>query len=167
MHGYETPTYSPRRHKVTMETAEKPTVSKGGDLAAWKKAKRHPVTLPSGFEVEIEIPNLPLLVKTGHFPNDLVDAAIGAIQRQEITKELVDQQSDFYHKLVALTVKSPEITEEDVVELPYEDIELLVELATRNRDVDALGRHIAGLHTSREWRKFRGLDYGDEDVAGL
>lgn len=145
--------------------AEKKTSS--NPLAAWKQAKRHTITLPSSFEVEIEIPNLPLLVKTGQFPNELLDAALGAIQRQELTKELMDQQSDFYHKLVALTVKSPEITEEDVAELPFEDVELIVEIATRNRDLDALGRHIAGLHTSREWRTFRGLDYGDSSVEGV
>lgn len=147
-------------------TAQK-TTAKKTDLAAWKKAKRHNITLPSGVEVEVEIPNLPLLIKTGQFPNDLMEAAIGAIQRQEINKELIEQQADFYNKLVVLAVKSPEITEEDVAELPYEDVELIVEIATRNRDLDALGRHIAGLHRSAEWRTFRGLDYGDEAVEGF
>jgi hypothetical protein len=135
--------------------------------AAWKKAKRHDITLPSGTEVSIEIPNLPLLIKTGHFPNELIDAALGAVKRDTITPELINQQSDFYHELVALTVKVPEISVEDVLELPYEDVELIVELATRNRDVDALGHHIAGLHKVSDWRKFRGLDYGDEDLDDL
>lgn len=144
-----------------------PTVgNKPKDAAAWKTSKRHDVTLPSGVGVAIEIPNLPLLIKTGQLPNDLIDAAIGAIKRDEITAELINQQSDFYHKLVALTVKEPEITEADVADLPYEDVELIVEIATRNRDLDALGRHIAGLHKSSEWRHFRGLDYGDEALEG-
>lgn len=141
--------------------------AKQNAAAQWKSAKRHKITLPSGFEVEIEIPNLPLLIKTGHFPNDLIDAALGAIKRDEITPELINQQSDFYHKLVALTVKFPEITEEDVPELPYEDIELIAEIATRNRDLDAVGHHIAGLHKSAAWRSFRGIDYGDEAVEGI
>lgn len=129
-------------------------------LAGWKNAKRHEITLESGFEVEIEIPNLPLLIKTGYFPNELMDAAIQAIQKDRLTPEIITEASDFYHKLVAITVKSPELTEEDVPELPFEDIMLICDIATRNRDVDALGRQIAGLHTSREWVNFRRLQSG-------
>lgn len=125
--------------------------------AAWKAAKRHQITLPSGVEVEIAIPNLPLLVKTGQLPNELVTEALGAIQGGKLTPELIRQQSEFYDKLVAITVKDPVVTEEDVHELPFEDIELIVEVATRQRDLDALGRHVGGLHTSKEWRTFRGL----------
>lgn len=143
------------------------TATKKRDLGAWKKAKRHDITLPSGIEVGIEIPNLPQMVKTGQIPNDLLDAALGAIQRQEVTPDLIKEQADFYHKLVVIMVKDPDITEEDVVDLPYEDVELLVEIGTRQRDLDALGRHIAGLHKSAEWRRFRGIDYGDEALEGI
>lgn len=125
--------------------------------AAWKKAKRHTITLPSGVQVDVEVPNLPLLVKTGQLPNDLVSEAITSIQGGKLTPELISQQSDFYDKLVSITVKEPALTEEDVHDLPYEDIELIVEVATRQRDLDAVGRHIGGLHTSKEWRSFRGL----------
>lgn len=135
--------------------------------AAWKANAEHEVTLPSGVTVTIRIPNLPLLIKSGSFPNDLLDAAIGAVQRDQVTKELINQQSDFYHKLVALTVVSPTVTEEDVAELPYEDVELIVEIATRNRDLDALGKHIAGLEKSASFRQFRQLEYFNEDVASL
>lgn len=129
----------------------------------WKKAKRHSVTLPSGFEVEVEIPNLPQMVKTGQIPNNLLDAALGAIKQQTITKELIEEQADFFNLLVSTMVKDPAITVEELEndEVPYEDVELLVEIGTRQRDLDALGRHISGLHTSEEWRKFRGWDYGD------
>lgn len=143
------------------DTKTTPNTKKLATLGSWKSARRHEITLPSGSVVEIEIPNLPLLVKTGQIPNDLVDAALKAIQREEVTRDLIDQQSDFYHKLVSLTVKDPAISEEDVADLPYEDIELIVEIAQRQRDIDALGRHLAGLHTNREWRTFRGLEYGD------
>lgn len=148
-------------------TPKSSSPNKPKDAAAWKAAKRHPVSLPSGIEIEIEIPNLPQMVKTGQVPNDLVEAAIGALQRDKITKELVVEQADFYNKLVATAVKVPTITEDDVPDLPYEDVELIVELATRQRDVDALGRHLAGLHKSKEWRSFRGLDYGDEALEDV
>lgn len=134
---------------------------------AWKSAKRHPITLPSSFEVEIEVPNLPQLVKTGQLPNDLVAEALNTATTGNLTPEIISSQAEFYNKLVALTVKEPEVTEEDVPELPFEDVEMIVEIATRQRDLDALYHHIGGLEKSAEWRKFRGLDYGDEDVAGL
>lgn len=133
----------------------------------WKSAKRHPVTLPSSFEVEIEIPNLPSLVKSGQLPNELVAEALNTINTGRLTPEVIANEAEFYNKLVALTVKEPEVTEADVPELPFEDVVLIVELATRQRDLDAVGHHIGGLERSAEWRKFRGLDYGDEDVAGL
>ncbi len=131
--------------------------------AAWKKAKRHDVTLPSGFEVEVEIPNLPQMVKTGQIPNDLLDAALGAIKQQQITPDLIKEQADFFNLLVTTMVKDPVITVEELEndEIPYEDVELLVEIGTRQRDLDALGRHISGLHKVEEWRKFRGWDHGD------
>lgn len=135
--------------------------------SGWKSAKRHSVTLPSAFEVEIEVPNLPQLVKTGQLPNELVTEALNTAATGNLTPEVIASQADFYNKLVAFTVKEPAITEEDVPDLPFEDIELLVEIATRQRDVDALGHHLAGLDKVADWRKFRGLDYGDEDVAGL
>jgi len=149
------------------EEVKQESAVRKGSLADWKKSKRHEVVLPSGFMVEIEIPNLPQLVKTGHFSNDLMEAAIGVISKQEITRDLIDKQADFYTKLVALTVKSPEITEEEVSELPFEDVEMLVELATRNRDIDALYRHIGGLHRSATWRNFRGLDNEYEDLGDV
>ncbi len=143
------------------------TAAKSKTAAAWKKAKVHEVTLPSGFEVSIVIPNLPEMVKAGSIPNDLIDAALGAMQKQEITPELIKEQAGFFNLLVLNMVKEPEITEADLIDLPYEDIELLVEIGTRQRDLDALGRHIAGLHKSAEWRKFRGIDYGDEGLESL
>lgn len=134
--------------------------------AKWKTAKRHEITLPSGFVAQIEIPNLPLLVKTGQLPNELVADALGSIQAGKLTPEIIVQQSDFYDKLVAITVKEPVVTEEDVHEIPFEDVEMLVEIATRQRDLDAIGHHVGGLHSSKDWRRFRGLNHLDPDVEG-
>lgn len=144
-----------------MATATKAETSIGTrpkTVADWKNSKRHYITLASGVEVGVEIPNLPQMVKTGVIPNDLLDAALGAIQKQEITPELIKEQADFFHLLVATMVKDPELTPDDIPDLPYEDIELLVEIGTRQRDIDAIGNQIAGLHKSADWRKFRGWD---------
>lgn len=144
------------------------TPTKPKDAAAWGGKKYHNVVLPSGAEVTIIVPNLPALVKTGQVPNDLIESAVGVMQGTvEITAELLAEQADFYTKLVALTVSEPAITESDVADLPYEDVEMLAEIATRQRDVDALGRHLAGLHTSKEWRTFRGLDLGGSALESL
>jgi hypothetical protein len=135
----------------------------------WKAARRHTIALPSGFHCEIEIPNLPVLVKTGQLPNALVTEALQTIQAGKLTAEAIAEQAEFYAKLVVATVKSPVVTEEDVTgpdPLPFEDIEMIAEIATRQRDLDAVGAHIGGLHTSKAWRTFRGLDHLDADVEG-
>jgi hypothetical protein len=144
-----------------MSTSDATVVRKPKDVSAWKKAGVHDVALPSGALVTIKIPNLPEMVKNGSIPNNLLDAAIGAIQKETITRELIAEQADFFSLLVTTMVVEPAIDAADVTELPYEDIELLVEIGTRQRDLDALGNHISGLHRSAEWRRFRGLDYGD------
>lgn len=153
---------------ATLNTPRK-TVAKS-DKLAWKKARVHHVVLPSGFEVDIEVLNLPMLVKTGYLPNELVQAAIGAIQAGKLTTEAVSEQPEFFAKIVTKTVKNPELTEDDVNgddPIPFEDIEMLVEIATRQRDIDAVGNHLGGLHSVKAWRTFRGLDHVYEDVEGV
>jgi len=146
------------------------TLIKKVSKAGWKNSRRHTVTLPSSSEVDLEIPNLPQLIKTGQIPNNLVDAALGAAQSQQgkaPTREQIGQQAEFNDHLVAITVKDPEITADDVADLPYEDVEMIVEIAMRQRDVDAIYHQLGGLHKSEEWRSFRGVGLGAEDLAGL
>lgn len=131
-------------------------------LAGWKKAKTHVITLATGTEVEIQIPNLPELVSSGEFPNHLVDTAISVASGDtKVTADEIKSQAEFYRHLVVKTVVSPTLTVEDVADIPFEDIELLAAIATRQRDVDALGHHIAGLDKNEDWRRFRGVDYLD------
>lgn len=138
-------------------SAEKKTT-----LAAWKKAATHDVILNSGVQVTIKLPNLPELVAAGEFPNHLVETAINvATGNTKVTAEEVKSQAEFYREVVARTLVEPAVSPDDVKELPFEDIELLAALATRQRDIDALGHQIAGLDKSEDWRRFRGLDYLD------
>jgi hypothetical protein len=141
-----------------MSTNEK----KATTLAAWKKAGVHTITLATGVEVDIKVPNLPELVSAGEFPNHLVDTAIAVASGDtKVTAEEIKSQAEFYRHLVSKTVVTPTLTPEEAAEIPFEDIELLSAIATRQRDVDALGHHIAGLDKSEDWRKFRGIDYLD------
>lgn len=131
-------------------------------LAAWKKNSVHSITLASGTEVEIKIPNLPELVSSGEFPNHLVDTAISVASGEtKVSTEEVKAQAEFYRELVSRTVVHPALTPADVKDIPFEDVELLSAIATRQRDVDALGHHIAGLDNNENWRKFRGVEYLD------
>jgi hypothetical protein len=135
---------------------------------AWAERKGHLVTLSSGAQVKIEIPDLPELVKSGNIPNDLVETAISVAQgTPNLTREHIEQQPELYRFIVKTSVVEPKVDDELYSQIPYEDKELIVEIATRQRDVDAVGDHIGGLHTNKKWRKFRGLDFGDTDLEGL
>lgn len=138
------------------------TAEKSTTLAAWKKAAVHDITLSSGVEVKIKLPNLPELVASGDFPNHLVEVAISVASGEtKVTAEEVKAQAEFFREVVSRTLVEPALTVDDVKELPFEDVELLAAIATRQRDVDALGHHIAGLDKSDDWRRFRGIEYLD------
>lgn len=140
---------------------------------SWFKAARHEgVTLPSGTVVTIQLPNLALMLKTGNIPNSLVEAAVeqqNAVSKgdTQITREMIEQQWDYYSFLVSKTVVEPSITQEEVAEIPAEDVEMLVEFATRQRDMDAVFRHIGGLDKLESFRRFRSISGGLEGLEDL
>lgn len=138
--------------------------------AGWKKNAFHTPLLPSGSRVKIKIPDLPRLIETGKIPNHLLDAALGVANTGEETKaskELITQQREFTDLLVILTVAEPKLTEADMEDIPYEDKEMIVAWATRQRDLDAEGEHLAGLTTSEKFRKFRYLGEFDPTLEGV
>jgi hypothetical protein len=148
-------------------STEQQTV-KPATLAEWKKAKQHTITLPSGTVVEVVVPNLPKLVQTGQIPNSLIDIALKVVQgSKQITREDIEAQPDFYNKICAFTVVKPKLGDDDFEDIPYEDKEMLVEIATRQRDLDAVGHHLGGLETVKDWRNFRGLSHVYEDGDSL
>lgn len=136
-------------------------------LASWKGKKRHTVVLPSSAEVEIEIPNLPQMIAGGQVPNALMQAAVNFTQKPKITPELIKEQYEFTQYLFCETVKVPAVTMSEVEGIPYEDIEMVLEFATRQRDMDAVGLHMAGLEKVESFRRFRRLPDSDDDLARL
>lgn len=149
---------------MSTETANK---SKAATKAAWKKARVHEgITLPSGTQVSISLPNLPALVKSGQMPNDLVKVATNAAATGQVPDDLMEMMDGYNRFLVSRTVVDPEILEDDVNELPVEDIEMIVGFATRQRDMDAVGHHLAGLETVQSFRTFRELDARGSDLLG-
>lgn len=136
--------------------------------AKWKAAKQHTVTLPSGAEIKIELPDLATMIKGGQVPNELLDVAtkVGAGKGIEPSDEpdeqrkLLGQVSEFNAFLVEQTVVEPAVTKEEVLagDLPAEDVDLLIQFALRKTDFDAVGKHLGGLDTVDSFRQFRGLD---------
>lgn len=153
-----------------MSTTEKTEpVETSASKTGWKKAAYHNILLMSGVRVEIRIPDLPALIEAGEIPQNLLEAALGIAKGQatEPSAALIAQQREFTDLIVLKTVTSPKLTEADLADIPYEDKEMLVQIATRQRDLDAEGEHIGGLTKSDKFRRFRGLGGVDEDVEDL
>ena len=142
--------------------------TKAVSLSGWKKAATHNVLCPSGSRVGIRIPDFPAMIEAGDIPQHLLDAALGVAGDADAkpSVELIKQQREFTDNLVLLTVVEPKITPADVGDIPYEDKEFIVSVATRQRDLDAEGEHIAGLTKSEKFRRFRGLGEFDPTLEG-
>lgn len=141
--------------------------------SAWKKAGVHTVRLPSGVFVDIRIPNLAQMAKAGELDNELLQYAVPSISDVETDdkdptpeekKANLTKLADFHAWLVSHTLVDPKLSPEEVSEtVPTPDLEVLVELASRRRDMDVEGHHIGGLEVSAEFRKFRGIDSSESD----
>lgn len=138
----------------------------------WVKAGDHEILCPSGTRVKIRVPDLASIIEGGDLPQHLLDAALGVAtkltkgQPQGPTKEMIAQEREFTDFLVSITVTAPKLTPETAKQIPYEDKEMIVSIATRQRDLDAEGEHIAGLTKSEKFRRFRGLGEFNEDLEG-
>lgn len=147
----------------------------------WGKKGTHPVTLPSGAEVDIRIPDLSRMAQQGTLDNELLKDATPPpdpnaeyladepppAKTPEERKAALAELGKFNAWLVSITVVSPKVTPEEAADpeiVPTEDLEVLVEFATRRRDVDVVGHHIGGLETNAAWRTFRGLSSSDADL---
>ena len=138
--------------------------------AQWKKAAIHTVTLESGMVVKIKLPNLPKLIEAGAIPQSLIDVAIDVATNRRTERpgpDVIQQQREFTDLVVLETVVEPAITKEDLDEIPYEDKEMLVEFATRQRIFDAKGHHLAGMQKDADFRRFHRLGEFDPTMAGL
>jgi hypothetical protein len=138
--------------------------------AQWKKAAIHTVTLESGMVVNIRLPDLPKLIEAGAIPQSLIDVAIDVATNRRSERpnaDVVKQQREFTDLVVLKTVVEPSITEEDLPDIPYEDKEMLVEFATRQRIFDAKGHHLSGLEADKDFRRFHRIGEFDPTMAGL
>ena len=146
---------------------------KVNSVTEWAKAAEHEVLCPSGVRVTIKVPDLAALIESGELPQNLLDAALATAakvskgQEQEPTKELISKERQFTDFLVSITVVKPSLTPEQAAQVPYEDKEMIVAIATRQRDTDAEYQHIGGLSASENWRRFRRVGEFDPALAGV
>jgi hypothetical protein len=140
--------------------------------AEWAAAGVHTVTLPSGSRVKIRIPNLAQMAQAGELDNELLQYAIPDRAVEETEKELSPEEkkanltklANFHAWLVSHTLVDPALTPEEVPSVvPTPDLEVIVELASRRRDMDVVGHHIGGLEVSADFRRFRGIADGESD----
>jgi hypothetical protein len=145
--------------------------TKAVSASAWKKATVHEgVTLPSGSVVDISVPNLVTMISSGELPNPLIDEAMkaqggGPEESKELSVETLKDTWSFIRYIVPKMLVHPTISEQDVDDLPVEDVEMLAGFATRRNDIDAVGHHLGGLETHRRFRELRGLLTLDEALS--
>lgn len=132
----------------------------------WKKKRVHKdIVCPSGAVIDIQLPNLSQMLEAGELPNELVDIATASVSTGDSPDaEALVEFAKLQRYLIAKTVVRPEITPEDVVDLPPEDTEFISDIANRRRDIDAVGNQIAGLDTVAQYATFRDESDSDEDV---
>lgn len=138
----------------------RPVTEKVDSAAAWKARSERVITLPSGTQVSIVLPNINELAAAGDIPNALIEAAANKLEGVPVkpTQDALAKQAEFNRHMVATMVKFPSIAEGDVASLPADDTDMLQKIAFRETDFDAVGEHISGLDTVASFRRFRGLD---------
>lgn len=160
----------------TSNTEDAPDTGKPVSLTAWKKAATHYPLLPSGVRVGIRIPDLPKMIEAGNIPQHLLEAAVGQARNQqsadqedyshEKIQKNAKEEREFTDLVTKLTVVEPKLSDADLEDIPFEDKQFLVALATRTRDLDAMGDQLAGLTKSERYRRFRGLGEFDTFMEG-
>lgn len=145
------------------------------DVAGWKKAAKHYPLLPSGARVGLRIPDLNAMIESEQIPQHLLSAVTAMASEQakdkaptveDVTKNAREER-EFMDLMVLQSVVEPKLTVADLPDLPTEDKQTIVAIATRQRDLDAEGEHIAGLTKSEKFRRFRRLGEFDENVEGV
>lgn len=152
---------------ATQETTR--STSKVTTKARWLKKGHHTVTLYSGETVKITIPNLAMMIRLGLIPLRLRSLAMRAARGEELlpppqdegSSEVSDEEYEGLQKMVELLdflimqmVVEPKLEQEDVDLMPTEDRELLISIAQRERDSDAVGRTL-GVEPLSRWETFR------------
>jgi hypothetical protein len=134
-------------------------------LEQWAQAALHTVTCPSGAQVKVRIPDLATLLAGDAVPEHLrvvafqkisdelsealIEKGEGENAQPRISQEVMNAAVELHRWVVIQSVVEPKLTVETLELVPAEDIEFLAEIATRERDTDALGVHLGVAPLSR------------------
>lgn len=150
-------------------------------VADWKRRAIHAITLPSGAEVKVRIPDLVLLTKGNAVPQNLRAAALVEMTKQltgrmpdlggeddsPIDEELLSQIANLQEWLVLEAVVEPALSADDLAEIPTEDKAMITAISGRERATDARGVRL-GVDPLAGWATFRlrhGLERCPEDCS--
>jgi hypothetical protein len=146
----------------------------------WVAAGVHHAELATGVWVKIRFPDLATLVAAQRVPDTLRQVASETFLRQ-VEIETGDKSEplnlaklgelyDLNMWLVSQMLVEPTLTADEVKQLPAEDLDVLIELALRERDTDARGR-VLGVAPVAQFQEPGGVaaggQVGADDPVGL
>jgi hypothetical protein len=145
--------------------ASTPPSSVSDRAAEWAKKAVHRITLESGMEVEIRLPDLAILIEGDALPERLrtvaaelwqtgAPALVGAPDGEgppSLDMEMVKGLAALRRHLAAMCLVDPPLSAEELQSsgVPAEDIDLLASIAMRERDTDARGVKLGVMPLSR------------------
>jgi len=159
-----------------MEATEAPPQSANGTVSktAWKRLAVHTITVNSGARLKIKFPDMSSLLRADALPTELVHVAfmdkfapdmlrqiIGDADKEA---ELLRNFDDLQNRLIVEMLVEPKLTLDELHLVPQEDLEMLKEIAMRERNTDARGV-ILGVVPLDVFATFREAHEGSEDVA--
>lgn len=154
-------------------------------LIQWNELGVHEITLPSGAVVKVRIPDLSLLIAGDAVPESLrgiaLEQLMGAVvamkldagenvdqPKVSLDREKIGQLADLHFFLISAMLVEPEITVDQLVSPntrpPNPDLEMLAELALRERDTDARGV-VLGVMPLQRLERFRHFHQCDPGCA--
>lgn len=140
--------------------------------AGWKRRSLHLITLPSGMQVTIRLPDVGMLIRRDLVPDRLRNVAMKVAIEGTASLSQLDPETgkpegfqdedlklmfDLFDLLVIEMVVEPSLSLLDLDPesgIPREDYDMLVSLAQRERNTDAAGVTI-GVEPLSRWERFR------------
>lgn len=139
-------------------------------LAGWKKTGvLRGVVLPSGAIVDLRPLSLETHLTFGKTPDALRVIAISDVRAKLGNRDISnDERADalaehvaYQRPLLVEMIVEPQITEDDLADLPEQDVEWLIAFSNRAVTEDAAGR-VLGVEPLNRWSTFR-HEHGCED----
>jgi hypothetical protein len=158
-----------------MATTEAPAKNSwAGSKTAWKRKRVHQITLPTGQQVLARFPDTTTLFQNEAVSSDLIHVAFmdqfapdmlrAIIGDTDKEAELLKNFNELGDRLAVDMLVEPKLTLEELREIPQEDLDMLKQIAMRERNTDAKGV-VLGVVQLDVFTTFREAHERSEDVA--